>query len=313
MDIEIIEPCGYSKTLSNLLDVANKARYSFPKSQIVLLGSVLNGEQVKVELNKLGINIVDIPYEGFEDYLKNVDPETLIITSPYGTEEKLFKIMEKRKILYFDATSPSTIEKRDLINKSHFGKKVIFVGNLNTIEENYLAAVTNHKFLFYDLANDTNNSNNSILNSKYNKKKTQIIYQSEIANDTLSLALHKIKNYLPKATINHEVSDENYEKKKTLLEKLKDGDVLLIASTTKKSDKYILEYYHLSTKNILYATISNVQDAIRLNIPLKKKIYLTSDGSISRKNIDDICSYFRYKGIQGDLLDQSLKSVVQNL
>ena len=313
MDIEIIEPCGYSKTLSNLLDVANKARYSFPKSQIVLLGSVLNGEQVKVELNKLGIYIVDIPYEGFEDYLKNVDPETLIITSPYGTEEKLFKIMEKRKILYFDATSPSTIEKRDLINKSHFGKKVIFVGNLNTIEENYLAAVTNHKFLFYDLANDANNSNNSILNSKYNKKKTQIIYQSEIANDTLSLALHKIKNYLPKATINHEVSDENYEKKKTLLEKLKDGDVLLIASTTKKSDKYILEYYHLSTKNILYATISNVQDAIKLNIPLKKKIYLTSDGSISRKNIEDICAYFRYKGIQGDLLDQSLKSVVQNL
>ena len=94
MDIEIIEPCGYSKTLSNLLDVANKARYSFPKSQIVLLGSVLNGEQVKVELNKLGINIVDIPYEGFEDYLKNVDPETLIITSPYGTEEKLFKCRE---------------------------------------------------------------------------------------------------------------------------------------------------------------------------------------------------------------------------
>ena len=312
MNIEIIEPCGYSKTLSNLLDVATKARFSFPKSQIVLLGGVLNGEQVKVELSKLGISIVDIPYEGFEDYLKSMDPEILVITSPYGTEDKLFKIMERRKILYFDATSPSTIERKKLIKKSHFGHKVIFVGNLNTIEENYLAAVTNHKFLFYDLASDSN-ANNAILSSKYNKKGTQIIYQSEIANDTLSLALHKIKNYLPKATINHELSDENFEKKKLLLEKLKDNDVLLIASTTKKSDKYILEYYHLSTKNILYATISNVQDAIKLNIPLKKKIYLTSDGSISRKNIDDICAYFRYKGIQGDLLDQSLKSVVQNL
>ena len=312
MNIEIIEPCGYSKTLSNLLDVATKARFSFPKSQIVLLGGVLNGEQVKVELSKLGISIVDIPYEGFEDYLKSMDPEILVITSPYGTEDKLFKIMERRKILYFDATSPSTIERKKLIKKSHFGHKVIFVGNLNTIEENYLAAATNHKFLFYDLASDSN-ANNAILSSKYNKKGTQIIYQSEIANDTLSLALHKIKNYLPKATINHELSDENFEKKKLLLEKLKDNDVLLIASTTKKSDKYILEYYHLNTKSIYYATISNVQEAIRLNIKNDKKIYLTSDGSVSRKNIEAIFNYFRYKGIQGDLLDQSSKSAIQDL
>lgn len=312
MNIEIIEPCGYSKTLSNLLDVATKARFSFPKSQIVLLGGVLNGEQVKVELSKLGISIVDIPYEGFEDYLKSMDPEILVITSPYGTEDKLFKIMERRKILYFDATSPSTIERKKLIKKSHFGHKVIFVGNLNTIEENYLAAATNHKFLFYDLASDSN-ANNAILSSKYNKKGTQIIYQSEIANDTLSLALHKIKNYLPKATINHELSDENFEKKKLLLEKLKDNDILLIASTTKKSDKYILEYYHLNTKSIYYATVSNVQEAIRLNIKNDKKIYLTSDGSVSRKNIEAIFNYFRYKGIQGDLLDQSSKSAIQDL
>ena len=312
MNIEIIEPCGYSKTLSNLLDVATKARFSFPKSQIVLLGGVLNGEQVKVELSKLGISIVDIPYEGFEDYLKSMDPEILVITSPYGTEDKLFKIMERRKILYFDATSPSTIERKKLIKKSHFGHKVIFVGNLNTIEENYLAAATNHKFLFYDLASDSN-ANNAILSSKYNKKGTQIIYQSEIANDTLSLALHKIKNYLPKATINHELSDENFEKKKLLLEKLKDNDVLLIASTTKKSDKYILEYYHLNTKSIYYATVSNVQEAIRLNIKNDKKIYLTSDGSVSRKNIEAIFNYFRYKGIHGDLLDQSSKSAIQDL
>ena len=312
MNIEIIEPCGYSKTLSNLLDVATKARFSFPKSQIVLLGGVLNGEQVKVELSKLGISIVDIPYEGFEDYLKSMDSEILVITSPYGTEDKLFKIMERRKILYFDATSPSTIERKKLIKKSHFGHKVIFVGNLNTIEENYLAAATNHKFLFYDLASDSN-ANNAILSSKYNKKGTQIIYQSEIANDTLSLALHKIKNYLPKATINHELSDENFEKKKLLLEKLKDNDVLLIASTTKKSDKYILEYYHLNTKSIYYATVSNVQEAIRLNIKNDKKIYLTSDGSVSRKNIEAIFNYFRYKGIQGDLLDQSSKSAIQDL
>ena len=312
MNIEIIEPCGYSKTLSNLLDVATKARFSFPKSQIVLLGGVLNGEQVKVELSKLAISIVDIPYEGFEDYLKSIDPEILVITSPYGTVDKLFKIMERRKILYFDATSPSTIERKKLIKKSRFGHKVIFVGNLNTIEENYLAAATNHKFLFYDLASDSN-ANNAILSNKYNKKGTQIIYQSEIANDTLSLALHKIKNYLPKATINHELSDENFEKKKLLLEKLKDNDVLLIASTTKKSDKYILEYYHLNTKSIYYATISNVQEAIRLNIKNDKKIYLTSDGSVSRKNIESIFNYFRYKGIQGDLLDQSSKSAIQDL
>ena len=312
MNIEIIEPCGYSKTLGNLLEIANKARFSFPRSEIVLLGGLLNGEQIKVELNKLKISIIDIPYEGFEDYLRNVDGDTIVITSPYGTEDNLFKLMKKRKIAYFDATSPLTIERRNLIKKARFGHKVIFVGNLNTIEENYLAGATNHNFLFYDLSTDSP-SNNAALNKKYDKKSTQIIYQSEIANDTLSLALHKMRNYLPKATINHEISDENYEKKKTLLEKLQDGDVLLIVSTTKKSDKYLEEYYHLNTKNILYAAISSVQEAIRLKIDSNKKIYLISDGSISRGNIEAIVNYFRYKGIQGDLLDRSSKSVIQNL
>lgn len=312
MNVEIIEPCGYSKTLSNLLNVAGRARYEFPKSTIVLLGSILNGEQVKKELFNLNINIVDIPYEGFSDYLKNVDKDTIIITSPYGTESKLLKILKRRKLTYYDATSPSTIEKEKLIKKARFGKKIIFVGNLNTIEENYLAASTRHNFFFYDLSSDTK-MNNLVLNQKLNKSKTQIIYQSEIANDSLSLALHKIKTYLPKATINHEISDENYEKKKTLLDKINDGDVLLIVTSTSKSDKYLLEYYHLNTKNILYATIKDVPDAMKLKVDLKTKMFIISDGSVSRETINKIWYFFKYKGVQGDLLDQQQKSVVQNL
>ena len=313
MDIEIIEPCGYSKTLANLLDVATKARYSFPSSKIVLLGSVLNGEQVKNELFRLNIDIVDIPYEGFADYLNNLDKDTLVITSPYGTEDKLFKIMNKRKILYFDATSPVTIEKVKAIKKARFGKKIIYVGNSNTIEESYLASVTNHNFFLYDLANNENNLNSSIFTKRLNKSKNEIIYQSEIANETLSSALFKIKSYLDKVTVNNQLSDENFDKKKILLEKIKNGDVLLIVSSTKKSDKFLLEYYHLTTKNVLYATISNVQEALSLKIPNDKKIYLISDGSVSRKGIEDIYNYFRYKGIQEYLLDQHLKSQIQRL
>ena len=312
MNIEIIEPCGYSKTLNNLLNVAYQARTSFRNSNIVLLGGLLNGEHAKNELSRLNIVILDIPYEGFADYLKKVDREAIIITSPYGTEQKLFKIMKKRKIIYFDATSPSTLDKEKLIKKARFGKKVIFVGNINTVEENYLAKSTNHRFFFYDLNTDSP-SNAICLNKRNNKKSTQIIYQSEIANDSLSMALYKIKTYLPKAVINHEVSDENYDKKKTLLEKLKDNDVLLIISSSTKTDKYIEEYYHLNEKNISYAVISDVPGAIALNIEVHRKIYVTSDGSVSRKTIEDIYNYFRYRGIQGDLLDQQVKSVVQNL
>ncbi len=312
MNIEIIEPCGYSKTLSNLLEVANKARYCFPNSKIVLLGNILNGEQVKNELLKLNILIIDIPYEGFEDYIKTIDENTVVITSPYGTEEKFFKILKKRKIVYFDATSPSTLNKLDLIKKAKFYQKIIFVGNLNTIEENFLANSTNHKFYFYDMNNESVN-NNLVFSKKFNKKSTQIIYQSELANYNLSLALHKLKNYLPEAQINHTISDENFEKKKTLLDKIKNDDVLLIVSSNKKSDKYIVEYYHLNTVHVYYATISSVQEAINLNIRKDRKIYLISDGSVSREKIDEIYNYFKYKDIQGELLDQQSKPAIQNL
>ena len=306
MNVEIIKPFGYSKTLQNLLDICHEVRTLYPFNKVCLLGGLLNADSAKEKIKQLNIEIIDIPYQGFYDFVSNMDVNTILITSPYGTGDKVFKLLKKRKIVFYDSISPLITEKIKFINKCFPWKKVIFVGNVNTIEENYLVEKTYHKFYFYDLSNQVN-MNSLVFNKKFNKESTQIIYQSEIADDSLTYALLTIKNYLPKANVNSEISDDNYDRKKNLNDVLKDGDVVLIVSNTKKSPKYILDYYHLSTKDILFSTIRSVEDAMNIQIEDDKNIYIISDGSIDSNVINNIYFFFKYKFVQGETHEQNSK------
>ena len=115
MNTVLVEPFGYSKTLTTVLEVCKRARAENPYSDIVMLGNVLNGDPIKDEIKKLGIKNIIIPPIGFGDFLNNVKKDTIIITSPYGTKSELKKIIQKRKLIHYDCTSPTIIEKRDFI------------------------------------------------------------------------------------------------------------------------------------------------------------------------------------------------------
>ncbi len=312
MEINLIEPIGYTETLTNLLRIATKARTLKPFSEIVLLGGLLNADSIKKELKKLNISIVDIPYEGFYDYVKSLHEDKVVLTSPYGSEKRLLALLRKKKIQYFDTTSPFIIKKQQYILKKPSWKKVIFVGNVNTIEESYLAYATRHKYIFVDIKDFLNKEDYEFKN-KLNKKSTSVIYQTELADENLKTVLNKIKFFLPNVTIQHEISDENYSKKKVIDENLKAGDVLLIVSSVKKTDSYLLDYYHLNTKDVMYACITSVIEAMQLNINKNKKIYLVSDGSVSAEKVKEIYRYFYYKDIDPKSQDKENKVKIQEI
>ena len=109
MNTLLVQPYGYSRTLQTVLEVCIKARNENPCKEIVMLGNILNGEPIKDELIRLGIKNIVIPPIGFADYLNKVKSDTVIITSPYGTKSELKKILEKRKLRFYDCTSPTII------------------------------------------------------------------------------------------------------------------------------------------------------------------------------------------------------------
>ena len=120
-------------------------------------------------------------------------------------------------------------------------------------------------------------------------------------------ALRKIHAFLPKAVVNKNVSDENYAKKKVIAENIKEGDLLLNVSCYKKPTKYLLNYYHLSNKNVYFATVGSVTEAMLLNVNDDKNIVIVSDGSVSKNIILEIYNYFYYKSIKVNLHDSKIE------
>ena len=295
METKILEHVGYSKALENLLSIAKRVREEYPNDQIILLGGLLNAESLKKDLADLNIKIVDIPYEGFIDCVNNTDFDTIVLTSPYGVDKKVIKALKKRKIRYFNTTSDLVKGKINFINKYGRRHKIIYVCNLNTVEANYIFTTAKHPVIFYDV-NNSSLANQVITDKKFNKPSTYIIYQSELAGSSFDTSLEYLKALLPYATVCEEVSDENAAKKNELLEMLdEENDLVVFAMNTSKRDEYLLDYYHLSTKKVLYAVIKDVNDAMKVNRLGRKRAIIITDGSLSKETIVNISFYFTYK------------------
>ena len=193
-------------------------------------------------------------------------------------------------------------DKLDFINNSKGKYNIIFIGNTNTIEANYISKESKYSFIFYDV-NDASKAKAVITEREFNKAKTHILYQTEIAGSSFDSSLDYLKSLLPNAIVEDEMSDENYERKKNLSEQLKDNDVIIFITDTTSHDKYLLEYYHLTTKNLLYAIVKDVKDAMVLKIPSDKRILLVSDGSVPQNIVNDIYNYFTYKSLRETVPD----------
>ncbi len=296
MDTTLILPAGYSPAMENLLNIARKTRFDFPNEKIILLGGLLNANAIKKELKQLGIDVVDIPSMGFSDFLKNLNNDTIVLTSPYGCDHETINVLKKEHFRFFETLSPNVKKKLDFINNSKGKYNIIFVGNTNTIEANYLTNESKFSFIFYDV-NDAAKAKSVITEKKFNKSKTHILYQTELAGSSFDSSLDYLRKLLPNAVIEDEISDENFDRKKNLEENLKDNDVIIFITDTTSYDKYLLEYYHLTTKNILYAVVKDVKDAMQIKIPSEKRILLVSDGSVHQNVVNDIYNYFTYKSL----------------
>ncbi len=302
MDTTLILPAGYSPAMENLLNIARKTRFDFPTEKIILLGGLLNASAVKKELKQLGINIVDIPAVGFVDFLKHLNNDTIVLTSPYGCDHDTLNTLKKEHFRFFETLSKNVKDKLDFINNSKGKYNIIFIGNTNTIEANYISKESKYSFIFYDV-NDASKAKAVITEREFNKAKTHILYQTEIAGSSFDSSLDYLKSLLPNAIVEDEMSDENYERKKNLSEQLKDNDVIIFITDTTSHDKYLLEYYHLTTKNLLYAIVKDVKDAMVLKIPSDKRILLVSDGSVPQNIVNDIYNYFTYKSLRETVPD----------
>lgn len=292
MEITLIQPFWYSESIAHLLNIAHEARKENKNKDIVLLGGLLNAKPAIRELQNLKINIIDIPYPGLKDYIQTFPKDTVVLTSPYGVDRQIIKTLKKRKLKYYVCTSPLVSQKEKFIKKRKFGKKVIYITNVNTYEETYLAYATNHKFVLYDLSKPFE-YNTNIFDEKYNKEKTYVIYQSELAGREMKNVINHVEEVLPKATILHHLSDENYERNAYLNDNVKDGDLVVIVSANEENAKSVMSYYHLDQKHLYFTVINSVNQAMKLPKLTMEKMFIVSDGTVEYVNVCEIYRYFQ--------------------
>ena len=292
MEITLIQPFWYSETIANLVNIAKKARKENKKAPIVLLGGLLNAKPAIRELQNLNIKIIDIPYVGLYDYVRTFPKNTVVLTSPYGADRELIKLLKKRHLKHYICTSPNVKRKEAFIKKRKCGKKVIYITNVNTYEETYLSLATNHKFVLYDLSKPLE-YNTNIFDEKYNKDKTFVIYQSELAGNEMKKVIDHVQEVLPKATILHEISDENYNRNHYLDEHVSNGDFVVIVSDNEENAKSIFSYYHLEEKTLYFTVIDSVNMAMKLPTIETNRLFIVSDGTVDYVNVCEVYRYFK--------------------
>lgn len=294
MNTILVKPFGYSASMEHILKVAQDTRQLHPDKRIVLLGNLLHADPVVKELNNMGVEIADVPYELVYKYVQRLAREVVVITSPYGTDKRIYKLCKQKRQVIVDGTSPETKKKVKFLKKRKFGKKVVYIGNPGTMELSYYAHETHHRYFLYDITHDTVDNKKILAKKKLNKAKTIVLYQAVLASDELTLAKRKVGRALDKSTFCHELSDEYYERNQYLDENLKDGDYVVIMTVSKQTTRYLLDYYHLSTKKVLYAICNSVEQCMCLDFDRNKRVFLISDGSVPLDTVKEINRYFYY-------------------
>lgn len=128
MNVQTISPRGYCLGVINAIKLALKIRKEYPNDKIYLLGMIVHNSFIKDALTLKNIETLDPKKYSKYELIDQID-SGIIILSAHGTSKKIKKILDEKKLTYFDATCKD-VTKTELIMEDYIkeGYDVIYVG-----------------------------------------------------------------------------------------------------------------------------------------------------------------------------------------
>lgn len=245
--ITLLKPIAHCYGVINAIELAKKVAVEHKDKNIYVFGFLVHNEEVINDLLNYNVKTIDLsnknPLEELEKFTKN----DIVIFTAHGHPESYEEVLNKRDVLYFDATCPRVKECFSLIKQS---QETIYIGKKNHPEAN--AALTmNDNVHFYDI-------NEKFDYSQVKTSDPLVINQTTLSFLELEGIYQEIRHKLPNAKIEDEICDATLLRQKAIIGLKDDVDTILIIGSRKSSNT--MKLFEVATK-----THRN------------KKVYLVSD------------------------------------
>ena len=282
MEVEILSPQGYCAGVTNAINMARLAKKEHLDKNVYVLGMLVHNKEVIDELTKENIITIYDKNKTYEELIKLIPNDSVIIFTAHGHDEKLDAIAKSKNLIIYDATCSKV--KRNLIRIKEAinnNRDVIYIGEKNHPESLASLSISN-KVSFYDKDLDLSKLNNPLV---INQTTLNILSLKDIHNDILS-------------KINAEIEDEicpTTRLRQEAIEKLDDSFDLIIvvgdiASNNSKKLLEIAKTSHPHTSSIMISSLNEFDKEMLKN---KKKVALASGASTPNKTINDIYSFIK--------------------
>ena len=275
--VEMIYPQGYCAGVKNAISVAKQSKIQYPDKNIFILGNLVHNQIVIKALEKMGISTI---YDDFENALKELPSDSVVIFPAHGHDEKYDLIAKQRGLIVLDAVCFKVKQNaaiiKEYVSKGH---QVIYIG-INNHPETVACLSIDKNVILYDI-------NKEFDFSQIKDEAPLVINQTTLNILELTHIHDEIKSHFARAIIQNEICNSTRKRQEAIVNLDKDVDLIVIVGDKASSNtNRLLEIAKSSHPNAESYLVSNVGELDKNVIINKNHIAISSGASTPTETIN---------------------------
>lgn len=239
------------------------------------------------DLNEKGIKTLYQPKKTYEQLINTVPPESVLIFTAHGHDEKLDEIARRRGLTILDTTCPKVKNNLVLIKQElAAGHQVIYIGHKSHPETEAALSISSNVF-HYDVAMGVDYS-------KITDPSPLVINQTTLNIIDIQKNFEDIKAHIPEARILEEICNTTRLRQEAVISLPHDVDLIIVVGDIYSSNtKRLYEIARMSHSETLSVMVSELHELDLNMLKEKKHVAIASGASTPLFAIEEIENYLK--------------------
>lgn len=280
--VEMLYPQGYCAGVKNAIAIAKESSEKYKGSPIFVMGYLVHNKEVINSLEQYGVKTLYAVDGNYEEMIKGLPDNSVIIFPAHGHEEKYDQIASQKNLIILDAVCPKVKQNENIIkNEIKNNHQVIYIGIGNHPETTASLSI-NENVILFDIKKEFNYS-------LISDKQPLVVNQTTLNYLELDKIHAEIKARIPEARFQNEICNSTRKRQETITNLSVDVDMIVIVGDLASSNtNRLLEIAKSSHPNATSVLVSNVGQLNKEIIVNKKHIVISSGASTPIETINMI-------------------------
>ncbi|MDD3382753.1 MAG: 4-hydroxy-3-methylbut-2-enyl diphosphate reductase [Bacilli bacterium] len=279
MEIFEIKPQGFCFGVVSAINLLNKAlKDPLIQKPIYMLGDLVHNKYVINDFKEKGVIVLN--GDSREKLLNTIIDGTVILTA-HGVSDKIYQILEAKKLKYIDTTCPNVFKTAKLIKeKLQDGYHILYLGVKNHPETEGVIS-NNNNITLITLQDDLDNLN-------LNYQKIFFTNQTTISTHEVEIVYNKLKQKFPNILYSEEVCSATKLRQNAVIEAGKLYDLIIVVGDKSSNNSKELKNVCLKHTNAKCELIDSYKDLNSIDFLNITSVGITSGASTPKYLVDEV-------------------------